>query len=63
LAAWYGVTERLQEYNRLKSRARAKIFFIVFILRLLNNDFRVDKIAIIQTNFPANLRELFPDWE
>jgi hypothetical protein len=53
----------LQEYNRIRIKARARIFFIFFILRLTFNGFRVDKIAVEYANFPANLREFFPKWE
>jgi hypothetical protein len=46
-----------------QEKCKGQDLFHGFHLRLTINGFRVDKIAIIIFNFPANLREFFPEWE
>jgi len=34
-AAWYGVTERAHEYNKVSNKNKAMIFFMVFNFKAL----------------------------
>jgi hypothetical protein len=46
-----------------QENCKGQDLFHGFHLRLRINGFRVYKIVIVISNFPAKLREFFPEWE